>query len=187
MLSRFKWPITLILLGVVVNILTVCVLALLLLRGTGSSFAGPGSATVTVTKPGNYTLWVENRGFADGKLMSFPLDLPPGMTIKALKLPEGKNVPLRRGASYGMQNGDFQRNAVAELTLDAPSNYEFVVDGTQEKRSFYLDKDRFLPLVLVFLLGGSLGALLFVSGVVSGLFIGLREGRATVGGACSGA
>lgn len=180
--ARYKWPFALILAGAVLHLLTLGVFVFSLLRDTGSSFAGPGRSTVAVAKPGNYTLWVENRGFADGKLTSFPLDLPPGMTIKALKLPECKEVSLRRGGAYGMQSGDFQRNAVAELTLDTPGDYEFVVGGTQEKRSFYLSKDKFFGLLLLFLLGGGTGALLFVSGVISGLFISFRERRVAFGG-----
>lgn len=169
-LARFKWPICLFAIGLLLNI--VMVISILgVFRESGTSFLGPGEASVTITKPGDYMLWQETKTVIDGQFMSFPADLPSGTTIKVIKQGEGTAVPLRRGGSSTMKSGGTERASVGKLTFSTPGQYQFVVAGLTDKRAFYLDEAKFLRLFLGVLVSGLVGTLLLFAGVGSGIFV----------------
>ena len=169
-LARFKWPILLAVIGVALNI-AAAVSIVCSLRDSGASFLAPGEYTVTITKPGDYTLWRETTTFIDGQFMSFPDDLPSGTTIKVLKQPEGAPVPLRRGGASSMESGGTRRVSVGQLTFSSPGQYQVVVTGLTEKRAFYLDEAKFLRIFLSVMVCGMTGMLFLLAGIGSGVYV----------------
>jgi hypothetical protein len=170
-LARFKWPIILTTVGAALNIAGV-VYFLYAFRDSGTSFLGPGESTVAIAKPGDYTLWLESRAIIDGQLMTFADNLPSGTTIKVLRLPERIVVPLHRGATSEESNvGNTHRVSVGQITFNNPGQYEVVVSGLEERRAFYLDKEKFVLLFLSVILFGFVGALCLFAGVGSGIYL----------------
>ncbi|MCE9518552.1 MAG: hypothetical protein K8R87_03145 [Verrucomicrobia bacterium] len=175
-LARFKWPILLVVIGIALNI--VAVIAMLdVFRGSGTSFLAPGEASVTITKPGDYTLWHETKTLIDGQFMSFPDDLPSGTTIKILKQPEGAAVPLRRGGVSSMESGGTRRVSVGQLTFSSPGQYQVVVTGLTEKHAFYLDEAKFLRMFLRVMVSGLVGMLSLFAGIGSGIYVLVQSSK----------
>jgi hypothetical protein len=176
--ARFKWPILLAVMGVALNIVA-GVSLVRSFRDTGTSFLGPGQATLTITKPGDYTLWQETRTVIDGQFLSFPDDLPSGTTIKVIKLPERTPVPWRKDEGTTMTSGSMRRVSVSALTFSSPGQYQIAVTGLKEKRAFYLDEAKFLRTFLNVLVCVSLGVLFFVAAIGSAIYIliQLEKGR----------
>jgi hypothetical protein len=172
-LARFKWPIFLFVIGIALNIVAVAFM-FGVFRDSGTSFLAPGGASVTITKPGEYTLWHETKTLIDGQFMSFPDDLPSGTTIKVIKQPEGTAVPLRRSASSSMESGGTRRVSVGQLTFNNPGQYQVVVTGLTEKRAFYLDEAKFLRMLLSVMVSGLFGTLFLFAGIGSGIYVLVR-------------
>lgn len=142
LLFRFKWPIFLLLIGTA--LLAVGFGSLFYaLRENGTQFLGPGETTVTITKPGDYTLWRESKTIFDGQLMTFPDDLPSGTTIKVIKEPEGTVIPLQSNGTCTMESGSTRRASLGDLTFTNPGQYKVQITGLTEKRAFYLNEARF--------------------------------------------
>ena len=175
-LTRFKWPIFLAVVGVVLNIAAV-VLTFNAFRDTGTSFLAPGEAAVTITKPGDYTLWNETKTFVDGQFMSFSDELPSGTTIKVLKLPEGTPVPLHKAGSSSMESGGTRRVSIGKLTFVSPGQYRVVVTGLTEKRSFYLDEAKFLRMFLDVMICGLVGMLCLFAAIGSGIYVLIQSSK----------
>jgi len=169
-LARFKWPILLLVIGIALNIVAV-VSILGVFRDSGTSFLAPGETSVTITKPGDYTLWHETKTRIDGQFMSFPDDLPSGTTIKVLKQPEGTLVPLRRGGASSMESGGTRRVSVGQLAFGSPGQYQVVVTGLTEQRAFYLDEAKFLRMFLSVMVCGLVGMLFLFGGIGSGIYV----------------
>ena len=169
-LARFKWSILLAIIGVALNIVAVVSLVGSF-RDSGTSFLAPGEASVTITKPGDYTLWHETKTLIDGQFMTFPDDLPSGTTIKVFKRPEGVLVPLRRGGATSMESGGTRRISVGQLTFSSPGEYQVVVTGLGEKRAFYLEEGKFLRMFLSVMVSGLVGMLLLFGAIGSGIYV----------------
>src|SRR6266404_2265265 len=146
-LAKFKWPIALLLIGIALNVFALLSF-LALFRESGTAFFVPGETSVTITKPGDYTLWNETKTLIDGQFLTFPDELPSGTTIKIIKRTDGTAVPLRRGGASSMESNGTRRVAIGELTFDSTGQYRIVVSGLQEKRAFYLDEAKFLKIFL---------------------------------------
>jgi hypothetical protein len=175
-LARFKWPILLLVTGIALNILAALSI-LAVFRDTGTSFLGPGQAVVTITKPGHYTLWHENKTIIGGQFMTFPDDLPSGTTIKVVKQPEGKEVPLRRAGAASMESGGTRRVSVGQLTFTSPGQYEVQVTGFNEKRAFYLDEAKFLRMFMRLMVCGLIGISFLFAGIVSGVYVLIKSSK----------
>ncbi len=169
-LARFKWPILLGALAIVLNIVAFGFLVSSFSE-TGKSFLAPGETSVTITNLGDYTLWHETKTLIDGQFMTFPDDLPSGTTVKVLRVPEGTLVPLRRGGVSTMESGGTRRISVGQLTFSMPGEYQVVVSGLAEKRAFYLDETIFLKTFLSVMVCGLLGMLLLFAAIGSGIYI----------------
>lgn len=172
-LARFKWPIILGVIGLVLNAVA-CFSLVGNFRDSGTSFLGPGETRVTIAKAGDYTLWNETKTLIDGQFMTFPEDLPSGTTIKVLKLPEGTAVSLHRGGGSSMQSGGTRRVSVGEITFSRPGEYKFVVSGLEEKRAFYLDEAKFLRAFLSVMVFGTLGMVFLFAAIGSGIYVLVR-------------
>ena len=175
-LSRFKWPILLVVVGIALN--AVAVLSILaVFHDSGTAFFGPGKSVVTITRPGHYTLWHETKTIIDGQIRSFPDELPSGVSIKVLKQPEGTNVSLRLSGSTHMESGGKKRVSVAQLTLESPGQYEVEVSGLSEKRAFYLDEAKFLKMFMRLMVSGLAGILFLFAGIVAGVYVMVRRAK----------
>jgi len=169
--AQCKWPITLALIGVALNV-AVVVSFIWGLRDSGISFVGPGETTVTIPKPGDYTLWNQSKTFIDSQLRTFPDDLPSGTTIQVMKLPEGTLVPMHGGvSSMESQSGGTRRVSVGQITFQSPGQYKVAVSGLAEQRAFYLDQGNFQRFFLSVMLLGSAGMLFMFAGIGWGLYV----------------
>ena len=111
-------------------------------------------------------LLMNSRGSFEGKLMTFPTGLPPGVTIKTARQPDGTTVPLEsKWPTLHRDSGGHIQVAIATVTFDAPGPYQLDAEGLQEKRALYLDRFDFRTLVLKASFG-SVGPVLFLTGFV---------------------
>ena len=165
-----KWPLLLCALGVVLSIwLGISLFA---------SFAGrvisvlvPGQTTFDVAEAGKYTLWSQVEASFEGKLMTFPTGLPPGVTIKITKTADGAIVPIQsKWPTMHRDSGGYIQVAIGTVTFDAPSSYQITTEGLQEKRALYLDRFDFGTFFgeLAF---GFTGPALFIAGSVWGIVV----------------
>ena len=132
----------------------------------GTSFMGPGVATVQVSKPGTYTLYHETRTMRDGKVLSFSDDLPSGSTFRITNAITGAAIELQPGASERMEMNNVERVAIGKLEFPKAGNYSITVSGLSEQRPFYVAEARILEAFL---------------GFFGGLFFGLTCLAAAVG------
>jgi hypothetical protein len=151
-----------------------CHIALQLVCGTrGFSLLAPGEATFDVTETGKYTLWSRVEASFEGKLMTFPTGLPPGVTIKITKTAGGAIVPLQsKWPTMHRDSGGYIQVAIATVTFDAPGSYRITTEGLEEKRALYLDRFDFAAFLgkaafactgpLLLMVGLFWGILLFV-------------------------
>ena len=169
-LTRFKWPILLLVIGIGLNVAAVSSI-FGAFRKSGTSFIAPGETLVTITKPGDYTLWHETKTLIDGQFISFPEDLPSGTTIRVLKQPEGTDVQLRTGSSSSVESNGTKRVAVGELSFANPGQYRVVVTGLTEKHAFYLDEAKLLRVFLNVVICGLTGLLSLLAGIGLGIYV----------------
>ena len=180
-LTRFKYPILLVVVGVGLNVLATSFL-LGTLRNPGIPIMAPGETAVTIAKPGDYTLWQETRTVIDGQLMTFAEELPPGVAIQVVKVPEGVPVPLRSDGSTTVESGGVRRVSVCKISFSAPGDYRVIIAGFGEKRAFRLDDIRFLPAFLKTLVPALFGILFLLAGLGLGISVLVGQRTASVRG-----
>jgi hypothetical protein len=168
-LFRFKWSILLLLLGVAFEA-SLVILILTQFRESGTTFSAPGETTVTISKPGDYTLWYISKGVIDGQFVSYPDDVPSGTTIKVFRQSDGTKVDLRTGGSCTMESSGTREVQVGELTFDQPGKYKIAITGLTDKRAFNLDVSKFFKTFLTILGFGLAGGLCLFAGLISGIF-----------------
>ncbi|MFL6521534.1 MAG: hypothetical protein ACJ8NS_15045 [Chthoniobacterales bacterium] len=136
-LSALKWPI---LICVITAAVTVWLISSLF-PGPGISLLVPDDSVLTITKPGRYTLWSQVESSFQGKLMTFPTGLPPGVTIAVTK-EHGSIVPLN--SQWPTTNKETASGAIqvaiGTITFDSPGSYRVTTQGLHEKRALYLDQ-----------------------------------------------
>ena len=142
-------------------------------RKEGTLFQVPGEQILQIENPGSYTLWIQNRGSIEGKLMSHPLDLPSGATVAVSDAESGDTIPLT-GSSMTMTINDTMRNAVGSIELDQPGEIKISVSGLDSPRLLYFSesfafKTFFSSLSLIFT-----GGCLVLAGIGIGLYFLLR-------------
>ncbi|MEY2512254.1 MAG: hypothetical protein QOE26_3017 [Verrucomicrobiota bacterium] len=173
-LSRLKWPIGLIVIGVGVTA-SAAISLYFSFADPGISILVPGETTFAITTPGNYTLWSEVSGSFDGTLMTFPTGLPAGVMIKILNKTDGTVVPLQsKWPTTRTDSGGVIRLAIGTVRFDNAGPYQIATEGLQEKRALHLDR---LEVNKVFLAGLLFfaSAPLIVAGLAWGLFIVLSS------------
>jgi len=165
---RLIWPLVLIVLGTGLTIWAISPI-LASFGGPDISLLVPGDVTFTVAKPGTYTLWTDVEGAFNGKLMTFPTGLPPGMIIRITKTSDGTVVPLRSKWPTTRRNspGAF-RIAIGTVTFDTAGSYRIATEGLQEKRALHLDQLN-LNNLFVNTGFGILGPPLVIAGLVWGI------------------
>ena len=151
-LSALKWPIAI----CVVTAAAAVWLISSLFAGPGISLLVPDESVFTITKTGRYTLWSQVESSFQGKLMTFPTGLPPGVTLAVTK-EDGSIVPLRSQwpTTHKETGGGAIQVAIGALTFDSPGTYRMTTQGLQEKRALYLDRSDmryFFPKVLLVML-----------------------------------
>ena len=137
----------------------------------GISFLVPGETTFTITKLGNYTLWSEVSGSFEGKLMTFPTGLPPGVSIKIIKKTDQSVVPVQSNLPTMRENNDGAlRVVIGKVRFDSVGEYAISAEGLQEKRALHLDQFEFYKVLLPGIIGVG-GPKLVVAGLAWGLLI----------------
>jgi hypothetical protein len=136
-LLRYEWPIA-------ICVIVVAAGAWLIssfLPGQAISLVVPGDGEFTVAKAGRYTLWSQIESSSNGKLMTFPPALPPGVSI-VITRQDGSTVPLRsEWPLTNHQTGPRSFNvAIGTITFDSPGSYRMTTEGLHEKRGLYLDQ-----------------------------------------------
>jgi hypothetical protein len=159
-LARFKWSIIMAILGFVLFVIPL-VLIFTMLKDKGTSFLGPGNEIITITEPGEYTLWIETKSIIKGQYMTFSNDLPPGTVIKVSQMTTGALIPFQSAGSSSMESNGIKRISLGNVQLDHPGKYEIAVSGLIEKRAFYLDKNHFLQFFMISFASAMLGFLSF--------------------------
>jgi hypothetical protein len=148
-LARFKWPIVVILIGT--GLITGALISLYrALTDPGIPILVPGETTFTISKPGNYTLWSEVSASFDGQLKTFSTGLPPGVTIKIIREPDGTIVPLQGQwpVTKDRDAGGVIQVAIGRVRFDAVGSYQISSEGLQEKRALRLDQLEFNQLLI---------------------------------------
>lgn len=148
LLLHFKWALLSALAGAACII--VVVLAFVsLFSNTGISISVPGDTEVNIQRAGEYTIWNQTSAVIDGKLKTFPEELPPGLTVAVYGVPDGETIPLRSDSGSRVESGNTRRVSIAEVTFPSPGRYRVVVDGLEGPRSFHLGECHFLAPFLV--------------------------------------
>ena len=137
LLSILRWPIS-------ICVVTAAVggwLILSLFPGPGISLLAPDESVFTITKTGRYTLWTQVESSFQGKLMTFPTGLPPGVTISITKQ-DGSVLPLESQwpTTHKEAGGGAIQVAIGTVAFDLPGSYRLTTQGLQEKRALYLDR-----------------------------------------------
>jgi hypothetical protein len=136
-MSALKWPIVI----CVVTAAAALWLVSSLFPGPGISLLVPDDTLLTITKRGRYTLWSQVESSFQGKLMTFPTGLPPGVTIAVTK-EDGSIVPL--SSQWPTTQKETGRGAIqvaiGTIKFDSPGSYRVTTQGLQEKRALYLDQ-----------------------------------------------
>jgi hypothetical protein len=143
-------------------------------RETGFNVVAPGTTAITISKPGDYTLWNRTKTMIDGQFLTFPDQIPSGTTIKIFKKPEGLQIPMRPSMGSSVEVNGSRRVSIGVLTFDATGNYEVVVTGLSEKRALYLDESKFLRTFTKFFGAGLAGFAFVVAGIGLGVYVLLR-------------
>lgn len=140
-------------------------------RDTGTSIVAPGETTVTITKPGKYTLWHESKTMIDGQILRFPDDLPSGVTIRFSTKTAGTNFPFNLNNNASSESGGIRRVSVGNVTFPTPGDYQVTVTGLTEKRMFYLDEANFFRLFFRGVLLGLCGILALILSIGWGIYV----------------
>lgn len=139
----------------------------------GTLFAAPGDQTIKVASPGSYTVWIQNRGSIEGKLVSHPLDLPAGATLAVSDAKSGDAIPLN-GSSMTMTVNDVVRKAVGSVELKAPGEIKISATGFDSPRLLYFSESfafkTFFSVLYLVVTGG----FLVLGGIGIGLYFLLR-------------
>ena len=169
-LHFLKWPLLLCAVGI--GLSTWLVISLFgSFSGRGISVLAPGETTFNVVEAGKYTLWSQVEASFEGKLMTFPTGLPPGVTIKVAKTADGATVPLQsKWPTMHRDSGGYIQVAIGTITFDAPGAYQITTEGLREKRALYLDRFDFSTFFMKVALA-SLGPLVFMAGFVWGVVL----------------
>jgi hypothetical protein len=169
-LARFRWPIVLTVIGAAMigwGITSVY----FAFSDPGVSMLVPGKTKFTITKTGNYTLWSEVSASFEGQLMTFPTGLPPGVTIKIIRITDGTVVPLQpHWPTERQDSGGAIRVVIGRVRFDNIGEYQISVEGLQEKRALHLDQFEFYKVFLPAFIGFG-GPTLVVAGLAWGLLI----------------
>ena len=143
-------------------------------RQDGTLFRGPGESTVQVPKPGSYTLWIQNRGTIDGRLLTMPTDLPSGAVIEVTRAENGESIPLDGNVAATITFNGTVRKAVGSLDIQQPGKVKITVEELESPRLFYLSesfsfKGVFGAMSLLFT-----GGCLLLAGIGIGIYFLLR-------------
>jgi hypothetical protein len=171
-LLAFSWPIAVCAAAVAAGIW----LIFSLFPGSGISVLVPADSEFTIVKPGRYTLWTQVEASFQGKLMTFPTGLPPGVTIRISK-PDGSVVPIHSQWPGPQKDspGSIQV-AVGSLTFDSPGPYRISAEGLQERRALYLDRSDMRFFFAKVLFAMSIPGI-FLAGLLWAVFIFIRRRR----------
>lgn len=172
-LLHFAWPLAFVIAGLALFVLAVMAVVDAF-RGAGKSFSVPGETTITVARPGDYTLWQEDRTLVDGRLRTFPETLPSGLTVEVTRVPEGTPVEVRPYWGATMTTPSASRRSVAAMTFTAPGDYRVAVPGLEEERLFYIGEDVILRTIQTVLLCGGTGLLLILAGIGFEVYVLVR-------------
>ena len=143
-------------------------------RQDGTLFQGPAKTSVSLEKPGDYTLWIQNRATLNGRVLSFPTDLPSGAVIEVMHETTGKRLPLSEGLSGTMSINDMERRSIGFITLAEPGPISISVSGMDSPRLFYLDESFGFGGVLLQMSLGAVGFCLILAGFVVGIYFLIR-------------
>jgi hypothetical protein len=166
----FKWPIAVCATAIVAGIW----LIFSFFPGSGISVVVPGDSEFTITEPGRYTLWTQVEASFQGKLMTFPTALPPGVTISVTKA-DGSVIPIRSQWPGPRRDSPGSIEvAVGSITFDSPGSYRLSTEGLQERRALYLDRSdmRYFFAKVLFAM---LIPAVFMAGVLLAIFIFVRR------------
>ncbi|MEY4482815.1 MAG: hypothetical protein RL693_267 [Verrucomicrobiota bacterium] len=169
-LPRLIAPILLALLGLGLGGVAVYSIALSF-RDTGTSMVAPGDTVVTITKPGDYTLWHECKTLRAGQFLEFPDNLPSGTTIKVIRNSDSTDIPLTKSGSSSFESSGYRRVSVGSVALTTPGDYRVSVTGLTEKRYLYLNESKFLRLFFKAMLLGISGILCLLGGLGWGIYV----------------
>jgi hypothetical protein len=144
-------------------------------KAPGFSLAAPGQTTIHVAKAGTYTLWNESRTMRNGKILTFPKELPSGTEFEVRKKGGGEKLEVRGNSSETMNINGMERNSVGTIEIPESGDYEVKVSGLGEERAIYMSEAVILKTFLTCIAAGGTGSILLLGGV--GLFIYLASRR----------
>lgn len=142
-------------------------------RKEGTLIKVPGEKTIKVESPGSYTVWIQNRGSIDGKLVTHPLDLPAGTTLAVSDVKSGQTIPLT-GSSATMTLNDTVRKALGSVELKAPGEIKISVTGLDSPRLLYFSESFAFKTFFAYLYLVVTGGSLILAGIGLGLYFLLR-------------
>jgi hypothetical protein len=176
-LVRFIWPALFVAIGIVFEVVAIVsfIRSLPDMQSQEIPILAPGETTFTITRPGDCTLWNETKTVIDGQFMTFPNQLPAGVTITIIKLPEGTRVPLRNSHVHSAEwtvtgNGQLEASgrsvAIGDVTFASPGQYEVVVTGLTDKCAFDLSQPMILHGISKAVVISLMGVLCFFAAIV---------------------
>ena len=101
-------------------------------------FLLPGSVTLQVSKPGNYTFWNEFRTTFRGTVFRSSEDLNNGLKLQLRSKADGALLPLTDSLGARVQIGSRERVSMFVIAIPQAGEYEVVGEGAFQQRVFSL-------------------------------------------------
>lgn len=128
----------------------------------------PGTAELSVDKPGRYYLWDNVAIMHKGHFYNFGDTLPSDISFSVREKLTGAEKPLVSDMSFSYQEGSQKKLILGHFELDKLGKYVVIIDGNKEKRIFSLSKKNPFDQFASFFKAIGLG---FLAGFIAVLFI----------------
>lgn len=172
-LRHFRWALLFGILGAAAFLVMVF-LFVRLIGEEGTRIQAPGESLIALEEAGTYTIWNDTRVVVDGTLRTYSEELPAEMQIEVSRGSDGNSVPLRLSGSTTMETNGTKRVSIADFPVNEPGEYQIIVSGIDEPRSFRVSKSASWKWIFVAIGCSGVGVLCMMAAMVAGIIALIR-------------
>lgn len=136
-------------------------------------FLAPGSAEVTLAKPGDYVIWHEHRTVYEGRSFNVPPAMPDGARYE-VQAPDGRGLAVEPYGGMSAEGSDGRSVSLARFQATEAGGHRVAVNGTFEPRVIAVGANRLWPILRLVAEVFALLALALGAAIAVGLYGFLR-------------
>lgn len=117
-------------------------------------FKVPGTAMVSVNKPGQYYLWNDHKTIFEGKSYICSEDIPDGVEMKISNSDTGETFEFVSSSPISYSRGDNSKKSIGYIKAEDPVKVSIEIAGLKDERVFSFSRSIFAEMLWVIVVAG---------------------------------